>query len=78
MTVKPGAYKIGPGLHRPAHIHFKVHHDGYRSLPTQLYFPGGKYNKTDPWFKPALVLDPRLEEGGKWLAATFKFVLPRV
>lgn len=41
-TIKPGRYKIGRG-YRPAHIHIKVSHPGYRTLVTQLYFKGDPY-----------------------------------
>lgn len=74
-TMKPVAYSIGPNQYRPAHIHVKVHHEGYDSLTTQLYFPEDKYNKKDPWYKPSLVLD--LKKDGKKLAADFKFVLAK-
>jgi catechol 1,2-dioxygenase len=68
-TVKPKAYQIGPKQYRPPHIHVKVHHEGHRSLTTQLYFKGDKLNDVDPWYKPSLALDVR---GGR---AEFKFVL---
>jgi catechol 1,2-dioxygenase len=44
-SIKPGRYKIGRG-YRPAHIHIKVSHPGYRTLVTQLYF------KDDPYLWP--------------------------
>jgi catechol 1,2-dioxygenase len=74
-TVRPSPYRIGARQYRPAHIHVKVHHEGHRSLTTQLYFKGDKYNKTDPWYKPSLAIDPKAE--GKKFAATFKFVLAK-
>jgi protocatechuate 3,4-dioxygenase beta subunit len=44
-SIKPGRYRIGHG-YRPAHIHIKVSHPGYRTLVTQLYF------KDDPYLWP--------------------------
>lgn len=74
-TIRPAAYQIGPKQYRPAHIHIKVHHEGHESLTTQLYFKGDKYNKTDPWYKPSLALDPKPD--GKRFKASFKFVLAK-
>jgi catechol 1,2-dioxygenase len=74
-TVRPAPYSIGQGRYRPAHIHVKVHHEGHKSLTTQFYFNGDKYNKTDPWYKPSLVLD--LKPDGKRSRATFKVVLAK-
>lgn len=34
---------IGQHAFRPAHLHFKVSHEGYQPLTTQIYFKG------DPW-----------------------------
>jgi len=47
LTIIPGAYPAGPGWMRPPHIHFKVVMSGYRTLITQMYFPGNSYNATD-------------------------------
>jgi catechol 1,2-dioxygenase len=74
-TVRPAPYSIGQGRYRPAHIHLKIHHEGHKSLTTQFYFKGDKYNKTDPWYKPSLVLD--LKPDGKRSRATFKIVLAK-
>jgi len=41
-SIKPGRYRIGSG-YRPAHIHIKVSHPGYRTLITQLYFTNDPY-----------------------------------
>lgn len=59
-TVRPSAYTIphdGPtgrmlralGRHawRPAHIHLKVTHDGYRPLTTQVYLADSEYLDSD-------------------------------
>jgi catechol 1,2-dioxygenase len=74
-TIRPAPYQIGPDRYRPAHIHVKVHQEGYKSLTTQFYFKGDKYNRTDPWYKPSLVLD--LKPDGKRSRGTFKVVLAR-
>jgi len=47
LTILPGAYPAGPGWMRPPHIHFKVMMQNYRTLITQMYFPGNKYNSHD-------------------------------
>jgi protocatechuate 3,4-dioxygenase beta subunit len=46
-TIKPGAYRAGPNLIRPSHIHFQItsRQDG---LVTQMYFENDPYNVTDP------------------------------
>jgi protocatechuate 3,4-dioxygenase beta subunit len=46
-TIKPGAYRAGPDLIRPAHIHFQVSGRQDR-LITQMYFENDPYNATDP------------------------------
>jgi protocatechuate 3,4-dioxygenase beta subunit len=56
-TVEPGDYQIGPNEYRCSHIHVKVSCDGYKLLTTQLYFYGDKYNATDHWFNPAMIID---------------------
>jgi protocatechuate 3,4-dioxygenase beta subunit len=51
-TIKPAAYRAGPGLMRPAHIHFQV--TGRRDrLATQMYFEGDPNNATDPLLNSA-------------------------
>ena len=47
LTIIPGAYPAGPGWMRPPHIHFKVMRKNYRTLITQMYFPGNPYNPDD-------------------------------
>jgi protocatechuate 3,4-dioxygenase beta subunit len=56
-TIHPGAYRIGPNRWRPSHIHYLVQADGYRRLVTQLYFKGDKYNETDEFIKPSLIIE---------------------
>ena len=46
-TIKPAAYRAGPGLIRPSHIHFQVTGREDR-LITQMYFENDPYNATDP------------------------------
>jgi protocatechuate 3,4-dioxygenase beta subunit len=46
-TIKPAAYRVGPNLVRPAHIHFQVTGREDR-LVTQMYFENDPYNATDP------------------------------
>lgn len=45
-TIKPAAYRVGPNLMRPAHIHFQVSGKQDR-LATQMYFEGDPYNAKD-------------------------------
>jgi protocatechuate 3,4-dioxygenase beta subunit len=42
-TIRPGNYEQGPGLWRPAHLHFMFAHPDYRTVITQLYFAGDPY-----------------------------------
>jgi protocatechuate 3,4-dioxygenase beta subunit len=42
-TIRPGNYEQGPGLWRPAHVHFMFSHPDYQSVTTQLYFAGDPY-----------------------------------
>jgi protocatechuate 3,4-dioxygenase beta subunit len=46
-TIKPAAYRAGPSLTRPSHIHFQVTGREDR-LITQMYFENDPYNATDP------------------------------
>lgn len=55
-TVEPGDYQIGTNEYRCSHIHVKVSCDGYKLLTTQLYFYGDKYNATDHWFNPSMII----------------------
>jgi len=55
-TIHPGAYQIGPNQWRPSHIHYMVHHPGYQTLVTQLYFEGDPRNKTDQFIKQSLIV----------------------
>ncbi len=55
-TIHPGAYKTGPSTWRPSHIHYLVRRTGYATLVTQLYFKGDKFNATDEFIKPSLII----------------------
>jgi len=55
-TIHPGAYKMDPTTWRSPHIHYRVHHIGYRRLITQLFFRDDPYEDTDPFFKASLVI----------------------
>ena len=70
-TVLPAPYEIrkggpteelltltGRNTWRPAHLHFKVRHPGYRTLTTQLFFSGGEYLDSDAGnaVKPDLII----------------------
>ena len=75
-TIKPVPYPIGENQYRPAHIHVKARLAGYKSLTTQIYFKGDKYNKSDPWYKAAREIDPK-PDAKKVQRARFKIVLVR-
>jgi protocatechuate 3,4-dioxygenase beta subunit len=51
VSVKPGAYRTGPDRRAP-HLHWKVA-SGARRLTTQMYFPGGGLNESDPLIRRA-------------------------
>jgi catechol 1,2-dioxygenase len=78
-TIKPGRYKIGPELWRPAHIHYLIAAPGYKTLVTQLYFKGDPYNDTDDFIKPSLIIDPTVMKvrGSKVQLGTFDIVLQK-
>lgn len=67
-TIVPGPY---PG--RTPHIHVKVQVPGKPVLTTQLFFPDDARNRTDPLYKPGLLLTLQNTNSGK--EATFDFVL---
>jgi catechol 1,2-dioxygenase len=46
QTIRPGNYEQGPGLWRPAHLHFMFGHPDFETVTTQLYFAG------DPFLPP--------------------------
>jgi len=55
-TIHPGAYKMDPTTWRSPHIHYRVQHQAYRRLITQLFFKGDLYEDIDPFFKQSLVI----------------------
>jgi protocatechuate 3,4-dioxygenase beta subunit len=75
QSVRPGHYSITAELYRTAHIHFIIRAEGYQTLTSQFFFKGEQYSKTDPWFKPSMVLD--LKPDGDGFRAKFKIVLTR-
>lgn len=56
-TIRPGQYQTGPQRWRPAHIHYMARAARYKTLVTQLYFRGDKYNERDQFVKPSLIVD---------------------
>jgi catechol 1,2-dioxygenase len=78
-TVHPGRYLIGPKTWRPAHIHYLVRAQGYRTLITQLYFKGDPHNKTDEFIKDSLIIEVRQVKtpAGTYEVGTFDIVLAR-
>lgn len=64
-TVHPGAYQTRPNRWRPSHIHYMVGKPGYRTLVTQLYFQGDRYNGGDRHIKPSLTVDFRPVQWGR-------------
>jgi protocatechuate 3,4-dioxygenase beta subunit len=62
VTVKPGAYpwKNHDNAWRPAHIHFSLFGEAFRSrLITQMYFPGDPLFEQDPIFQSVRDRDAR-------------------
>ncbi len=78
-TIHPGAYQISSGVWRPSHIHYFVRATGYRSLVTQLYFKGDRYNVKDEWFRESLCMAPRSVRVGdsSYESGEFDIVLGR-
>ena len=81
-TIHPGAYQISEGVWRPSHIHYFARATGYRSLVTQLYFKGDRYNATDGGgaFRESLCIAPRSVRVGdaSYESGEFDIVLARV
>lgn len=76
-TVHPGPYQTGPTAWRPSHIHYIARKAGYATLVTQLYFKGDRYNATDEFIKPSLIitLDQARTAGGAIETGVFDVVL---
>jgi len=78
FTDETGRYSLhtivpGPYSGRTPHIHVKVQVPGKPELTTQLFFPDDARNRTDPLYKPGLLLIVQNTNSGK--EATFDFVL---
>lgn len=88
-SVVPGAYQEPPGSYRmrPAHLHFRVSHDGYRRLTTQVFFAEDPHLASDPVgvVRPSLItrLERRADPADlaarglarPYFACRFRFVL---
>jgi catechol 1,2-dioxygenase len=76
-TIHPAPYKIGAEAWRPSHIHYLVRAAGYKTLVTQLYFKGDKYNNADEFIKKSLVIEVREHKAGNGIyeTGTFDIVL---
>jgi protocatechuate 3,4-dioxygenase beta subunit len=60
--------RLGIGLRRPAHVHFRVTAAGFRRLTTHLFDAGDPAVARDPLFAvhPALVVPIVQDAGGGW------------
>jgi len=57
---------MGRHCWRPAHVHYKIRHDGFRELTTQVYFEGGDYLDDDcaeGIIPPEFVKPHKIEDG---------------
>ena len=77
-TIHPGSYLNGE-QYRPPHIHYRVTSPKYRTLITQLYFKGDKYQKRDPFIRKSLIiaLAPRKNGEAEYRVGTFEIVLAK-
>jgi catechol 1,2-dioxygenase len=76
-TIHPGPYRMDPTTWRSPHIHYRVGHQAYKRLITQLFFQGDPYEDSDPFFKRALAIPlMRSQTNGKVLeSGVFDIVL---
>jgi protocatechuate 3,4-dioxygenase beta subunit len=87
-TVKPAGYPVptdGPngvllraqGRHnwRPAHLHFLVCKQGYKTIASQVYDPEDKYLETDSQFGVTKALIGDYRKDGEGYSLSFTFVL---
>lgn len=87
-TVRPGAYPLstaglvldlvramGRTEHRPAHVHIKVAHPGFRTLRTQVYFPGDPHDETELLGERSSALVATLSDEGGITRADIELVL---
>lgn len=58
---------MGRHTWRPAHVHYKIRHDGFQELTTQVYFEGGDYVEDDccEGIIPPEFVKPVIRENGK-------------
>ena len=58
---------MGRHTWRPAHVHYKLRHDGFQELITQAYFEGGDYVDDDccEGIVPPEFVKPHVKENGK-------------
>lgn len=70
--------RLGIGLMRPAHVHFRVIAPGYQRLTTHVFDAGDPVLGADPLFAvhPALVAGIEGRPGGGW-RMDYRFVLAR-
>jgi protocatechuate 3,4-dioxygenase beta subunit len=47
---------------RSPHIHYRVKHERYKRLVTQLFFRGDPYEDSDPFFKRSLTIQLTQEQ----------------
>jgi catechol 1,2-dioxygenase len=76
-TIHPGPYKMDPNTWRSPHVHYRVTHERYKRLVTQLFFRGDPYENSDPFFKQSLAIQLTQEQvNGKPLeSGVFDIVL---
>ncbi len=67
-TVIPGSY-----AGRTPHIHVKIQAPNRPMLTTQLFLPNDSRNRSDPFYRPELLMQLRETAGGK--EAHFDFVM---
>jgi protocatechuate 3,4-dioxygenase beta subunit len=77
-TIHPGSYLNG-AQYRPPHIHYRVTMAKYKTLITQLYFEGDKYQDKDPFIKKSLIIKLEAKKNGEaeYKAGVFDIVLPK-
>ncbi len=97
-SVKPAGYPVpvhGPvgtllkaqrrHPYRPAHLHFLLHREGYKTLVTQVFVDDDKYLESDVvfgvtrrligGFKPGVGAAPAPDVTGPWFALDYTFVM---
>jgi protocatechuate 3,4-dioxygenase beta subunit len=66
-------------IHPGPHIHYLVQAPGYKSLITQLFFRGDRFNATDEFIKPSLIIGLETVKAGaqSFESGVFDIVLAR-